>query len=77
MPTTRNIHLMSLVWSGLITTIIGRVGKEILEEKTLNGDADVIGIMRGDSEVWRKQSLGMVAQTYQEDNRIRLYIDAK
>jgi NAD(P)H-nitrite reductase large subunit len=31
--------------------------------------------MRGDSEVWRKQSLGMVAQTYQEDNRIRLYIN--
>jgi len=60
---------------GLITTIIGRVGKEILEEKTLSEDADVLGIMRGDSEVWRKQSLGMVAQTYQEDNRIRLYIN--
>ena len=59
---------------GLITTIIGRVGKEILEENKSKGDADVAGIMRGDSEVWRKQSLGIIAQTYQEANRIRLYV---
>ena len=59
---------------GLITTIIGRVGKEILEENKANGDADVAGIMRGDSEVWRQQSLGIIAQTYEESNRIRLYV---
>ncbi|OJX38188.1 MAG: hypothetical protein BGO78_09195 [Chloroflexi bacterium 44-23] len=59
---------------GLITTIIGRVGKEVLEENKPDGDADVAGIMRGDSEVWRKQSLGIVAQTFQESNRLRLYI---
>jgi NAD(P)H-nitrite reductase large subunit len=59
---------------GLITTIIGRVGKEILEGNKAKGDADVAGIMRGDSEVWRQQSLGIIAQTYQETNRIRLYV---
>ena len=59
---------------GLITTIIGRVGKEILEENKTKGDADVAGIMRGDSEVWRQQSLGIIAQTYEESNRIRLYV---
>ncbi len=59
---------------GLITTIIGRVGNEILEETKSKGDADVTGIMRGDSEVWRKQSLGIIAQTYQETNRVRLYV---
>jgi NAD(P)H-nitrite reductase large subunit len=59
---------------GLITTIIGRVGKEVKEGNKLNGDSDVKGIMRGDSEVWRQHSLGIVAQTYQETNRIRLYI---
>ena len=59
---------------GLITTIIGRVGKEVNEGNKLNGDSDVKGIMRGDSEVWRQHSLGVVAQTYQETNRIRLYI---
>jgi NAD(P)H-nitrite reductase large subunit len=61
---------------GLITTIIGRVGKEVPEERKSGGDADVLGIMRGDSEIWRKQSIGIVAQTYQEDNRIRLYVGA-
>jgi NAD(P)H-nitrite reductase large subunit len=59
---------------GLITTIIGRVGKEIPEENKSKGDADVAGIMRGDSEVWRKQSMGIIAQTFQESNRLRLYI---
>lgn len=59
---------------GLITTIIGRVGKEVKEGINLNGDSDVKGIMRGDSEVWRQHSLGIIAQTYQETNRIRLYV---
>ena len=59
---------------GLVTTIIGRVGKEVKEINKLNGDPDVKGIMRGDSEIWRQQSIGIVAQTYQETNRIRLYV---
>lgn len=59
---------------GLITTIIGRVGKEILEENKFIADTDVAGIMRGDSEVWRRQPLGIIAQNYQKTNRIRLYV---
>ena len=38
---------------GLVTTIIGRVGKAAKIENTSNGDSDVVGIMRGDSEIWR------------------------
>lgn len=59
---------------GLVTTIIGRVGKDIEKIPAGGGDKDVTGIMRGDSETWRKQSVGIVAQTYQETNRIRLYL---
>lgn len=59
---------------GLITTIIGRVGKEVIQDNKSFADPDVKGIMRGDSEVWRQHSLGILAQTYQETNRIRLYV---
>jgi NAD(P)H-nitrite reductase large subunit len=61
--------------SGLVTTIIGRVGKA---EKTPTGrprgDADVTGIMRGDSEMWRLSPEAVAAQTYSGDNRLRLYM---
>ena len=59
---------------GLVTTIIGKVGKEKSKTPAGSGDADVNGIMRGDSETWRNQAVGVVAQTYQETNRIRLYL---
>ena len=39
-------------------------------------DADLNGIMRGDSEMWRKQAQGMVAQTYAGQNRLRIYVAA-
>lgn len=59
---------------GLITTIIGRVGKDAFKGKSFQGDADVTGIMRGDSEIWRKQPEAVVAEIYQEENRLRLYV---
>lgn len=62
---------------GLVTTIIGRVGKEVTPGSKTNGDSDVKGIMRGDSEVWRQQSVGVVSQTYHDTNRIRLYVTPK
>lgn len=61
--------------AGLVTTIIGRVGKsEPRNGDRPKGDADVAGIMRGDSEVWRMLPDGVVAQTYEGENRLRLYI---
>jgi NAD(P)H-nitrite reductase large subunit len=30
--------------------------------------------MRGDSEIWRIKSDGIVAETYQQENRLRLYV---
>jgi len=62
--------------AGLVTTIIGRVGKEDTNSSTRPArDADTVGIMRGDSEVWRLQPEAELVQTYQGDNRLRLYIN--
>lgn len=62
--------------AGLITTIIGRVGKSDSPNGSRpKGDLDVAGIMRGDSEVWRLQPEAVVAQTYDGDNRLRLYLN--
>lgn len=64
--------------AGLVTTIIGRVGKsDHNDAKRPRGDADVVGIMRGDSEVWRLQPDAVVAQTYAGDNRLRLYVSGQ
>lgn len=61
--------------AGLVTTIIGRVGRsENGGGNRPRGDADLRGIMRGDSEVWRLQPEAEVAQTFAGDNRLRLYI---
>lgn len=60
--------------AGLVTTIIGRVGRSDNGGGPPRGDADLPGIMRGDSEVWRLQPDAVVAQTYAGDNRLRLYI---
>jgi NADPH-dependent 2,4-dienoyl-CoA reductase/sulfur reductase-like enzyme len=61
--------------AGLVTTIIGRVGRsENGNGKRPRGDADLPGIMRGDSEVWRLEPEAEVAQTFAGDNRLRLYI---
>jgi len=62
--------------AGLITTIIGRVGKsEEQAGRRPKGDLDVPGIMRGDSEVWRLQPDAVVAQTSGGENRLRLYLN--
>lgn len=64
--------------AGLVTTIIGRVGKsENSNGKGPQGDSDMVGIMRGDSETWRLQPNAVVAQTYAGDNRLRLYINGE
>ena len=55
--------------AGLVTTIIGQVA--------VNGggkDKDSAGIMRGDSEVWRKHPEAVVADTHEGNNRLRLYL---
>jgi NAD(P)H-nitrite reductase large subunit len=62
--------------AGLVTTIIGRVGKSDPAAGRPKGDQDVQGIMRGDSEVWRLQPEAVVAQSFEGDNRLRLYLNA-
>ncbi len=53
--------------AGLTTTIMGSVGGGA-------GDPDVIGIVRGDSEGWRYVADGLVAQSSNEVNRLRLLV---
>jgi len=60
--------------AGLVTTIIGRVGKGETAGGRPKGDADVAGIMRGDSELWRFSPEAVAAQSYAGDNRLRLYL---
>ena len=63
--------------AGLVTTIIGRVGKSDSPNGSRpKGDLDVAGIMRGDSEVWRLQPDAVVAQSNGSENRLRLYMNA-
>jgi hypothetical protein len=52
--------------AGLITTIIGTVGK--------GRDDDLIGIARGDSETWRQLPDAIIAQQDFEVNRLRLML---
>ena len=53
--------------AGLTTTIIGALGGR--EE-----DADVVGIVRGDSEGWRQMPDALVAQANFDINRMRLQV---
>lgn len=53
--------------AGLTTTIIGQVS-------THTPDADVVGIVRGDSETWHEIPDAIAAQTGFDVNRIRLMI---
>ena len=52
--------------AGLTTTIIGRVGQ--------GRDADLVGIVRGDSETWRELRGALVAEDTFEVNRVRLLV---
>jgi NAD(P)H-nitrite reductase large subunit len=53
--------------AGITTTIIGSVGIR-------DGDPDVIGIVRGDSEAWRQPSDGLAVESHCEVNRLRLLL---
>lgn len=52
--------------AGVTTTIIGSVGS--------GRDADLVGIARGDSEVWRQLGSALVAEDEHEVNRLRLLV---
>ncbi len=56
--------------AGLTTTIIGALG-------TREEDADVIGIVRGESEGWRQRPDAIVAQADFDINRLRLLVTEK
>jgi NAD(P)H-nitrite reductase large subunit len=58
--------------AGLITTIIGQVG-----EAKNAPDRDLKGIMRGDSEVWRQSADAMIAKSYTNGSRVRLFVGQK
>jgi NAD(P)H-nitrite reductase large subunit len=57
--------------SGLVTTIIGRVNPQ---EAPARPDRDLLGIMRGDSEIWRQNPEAILAYNQGGDNRLRLYL---
>jgi NADPH-dependent 2,4-dienoyl-CoA reductase/sulfur reductase-like enzyme len=52
--------------AGLTTTIIGQVGS--------GRDDDVVGIARGDSEIWRQLPDAIAAQDHFEVNRLRILV---
>ena len=52
--------------AGVTTTIIGSVGS--------GRDADLVGIARGDSELWRQLGQALVAEDEHEVNRLRLLV---
>ncbi len=52
--------------AGITTTIIGSVGS--------GRDADLVGIARGDSELWRDLGRALVAEDEQDVNRLRLLV---
>ncbi len=52
--------------AGVTTTIIGSVGS--------GRDADLVGIARGDSELWRQLGQALVAEDEHEINRLRLLV---
>jgi NAD(P)H-nitrite reductase large subunit len=53
--------------AGIPTTILGSVGGS-------ERDADVIGIVRGDSEAWRHRAVGQVVGVSNTVNRLRLLV---
>jgi NAD(P)H-nitrite reductase large subunit len=53
--------------AGITATIIGSVGGR-------DGDPDVVGIVRGDSEGWRQVPDAMAVQSNSEVNRLRLLV---
>lgn len=55
--------------AGLTTTIIGTVGR--------GQDADLVGIARGDSEIWRQLPEAIAAQSDFDVNRLRLMVGQK
>ena len=66
-PYSKGIPFNVTRLAGLTTTIIGAIGNREV-------DTDVIGIVRGDSEVWRKMPDAIVAQADFNVNRLRLLV---
>jgi NADPH-dependent 2,4-dienoyl-CoA reductase/sulfur reductase-like enzyme len=52
--------------SGLTTTIIGMVGREV--------EADLVGLTHGDAEIWRQVPDAIVAQNNFDVNHLRLQV---
>lgn len=66
--------------AGLTVTIIGAVappGRGVRGEGEAEGDLDLIGIARGDSETWRELPHSIIAQSGFEVNRLRLMVGEK
>lgn len=61
-PTPLNVTRLA----GVTTTIIGSVGS--------GRDADLVGIARGDSELWRQLGSALVAEDEHAVNRLRLLV---
>ncbi|NJD60478.1 MAG: hypothetical protein C3F13_11360 [Anaerolineales bacterium] len=72
MSGRRNIYIKGVPFNvtrlaGLTTTIIGALGgREV--------DADVVGIVRGDSEGWRQMPEAIVTQSRFDVNRLRILV---
>jgi NAD(P)H-nitrite reductase large subunit len=66
-PYSKGVPFNVTRLAGLTTTIIGALGNR--EE-----DADVVGIVRGDSEAWRQLPDAIVAQANFEVNRLRVLV---
>lgn len=69
-PYSKGVPFNVTRLAGLTTTIIGAIGGG--EE-----DADVIGIVRGDSETWRQMPDAIAAQANFDMNRLRILVDDK
>jgi NAD(P)H-nitrite reductase large subunit len=66
-PYSKGIPFNVTRLAGLTTTIIGALGGR-------EADADVVGIVRGDSEGWRQLPDALVAQADFDINRLRLLV---
>ncbi|NPA30484.1 MAG: NAD(P)/FAD-dependent oxidoreductase [Chloroflexi bacterium] len=71
-PCRRGTPLNVTRLAGLTTTIVGQVG-----QPARDGEDDLVGIIRGDSEVWRSIPDAIVAQEGFSVNRLRLMVGKK
>jgi NAD(P)H-nitrite reductase large subunit len=69
-PYIRPVPLNVTRLAGLVTTLIGQLGRE----KDKKRDKDLQAIMRGDSERWREIPEGVMIQDDTQDCHLRLYL---